>query len=597
MPNPVQFNLLITREDFARAACQMIELLIPYLSPGCARLRLDHTGAVYPPAIADMEAYARPLWAIVPLLAGGHVCAAPLWQAWRHGLIHGVDPRHPEYWGDIGPNDQRMVEMAVMGMALCMIPREFYFDLPEDARNNLFTWLNRINSFGMPANNWRFFRVLVNCGFIKNGLPYNRERMDEDLALIDSHYEGAGSYFDYADQRDYYLPWAFHYYGLVYAHVMNDSDPVRCQAFRERAALAAPRFAAWFAATGDALPYGRSLTYRFAQGAMFSAMALEGMTAPGLGMGELKGLLLGNMRAWFRKPIFSRDGVLTIGYGYPNLNMAEAYNAPGSPYWAMKAFAALALPDTHPFWQCQEKPYSAPELLCDTGARMLLSRSVDGRHVQAYVAGQHCPEHAHGAAKYEKFVYSTAFAFSVPVDNMTLIRGAYDSMLAFSPDGLHWQERYGQESYAVLKDRVTSVWHPYPDVSVHTTIIPMGDWHVRIHDVTTARDVQIAEGGYAICREGAAGPAITAVDTHSAVARAEGGISGIRAIAGYQSAEMVHAAPNTNLLAPRTYIPTLRGTIAGGSSHRLVCAVLGTPEDSNQWDHVPAEAYGYESMG
>lgn len=40
----------------------------------------------------------------------------------------------------------------------------------------------------------------------------------------------------------------------------------------------------------------------------------------------------------------------TIGYCYPQMYMAERYNAPGSPYWGMKSFLLLALPDDHPFW-------------------------------------------------------------------------------------------------------------------------------------------------------------------------------------------------------------------------------------------------------
>ena len=59
--------------------------------------------------------------------------------------------------------------------------------------------------------------------------------------------------------------------------------------------------------------------------------------------GEIRHLLLGNIRSWMRLPIFDRGGVLTVGYGYPNLCISEGYNAPGSPYWAMKVFAVLAL--------------------------------------------------------------------------------------------------------------------------------------------------------------------------------------------------------------------------------------------------------------
>ena len=133
-------NPLRTRQDVIRLAVDLIEPLIPCLSEGRARLKLGDTGAVYDGAIAGMEGFSRVLWAIVPMLAGKCPEAEPLWKLWREGLIRGVDPGDREYWGDIGPFDQRMVEMAVMGMALCMIPERFYFELPEDARRNLYGW-------------------------------------------------------------------------------------------------------------------------------------------------------------------------------------------------------------------------------------------------------------------------------------------------------------------------------------------------------------------------------------------------------------------------------------------------------------------------
>ncbi|MGN0911531.1 MAG: DUF2264 domain-containing protein, partial [Thermoguttaceae bacterium] len=86
----------------------------------------------------------------------------PLWIQWREGIIHGVDPAHEEYWGDIGPYDQRMVEMATYGLGMALAPRRFYHELPSDAQDNLYHWLNRINRDDMPRNNWKFFRVMVN---------------------------------------------------------------------------------------------------------------------------------------------------------------------------------------------------------------------------------------------------------------------------------------------------------------------------------------------------------------------------------------------------------------------------------------------------
>ncbi|MCE5342044.1 MAG: DUF2264 domain-containing protein, partial [Eubacteriales bacterium] len=334
MGNPVAHNPLRTRADVERAACELISPLLPLMSEGRARLHLGDTGAVYPEAIAQMEAFARPLWAIIPMLAGDCAAVQPLWDAWCVGIVNGVDPAHPEYWGEVADYDQRLVEMAVFGLGMCLTPERFFFSLPKDAQANLYRWLDQINRHTMPQNNWIFFRVLVNIGFRACSLPYPAQQLENDLALIETHYEGDGWYFDYPTQRDYYTLWAFHYYGLVYSLAMKDADPARAETYRQRAVSIAPDFACWFDAGGSALPYGRSLTYRFAQSAFFSAAALAGAVSETVDYGVLKHLLLSNMRQWFQKPIFTRDGVLTIGYGYPDLLMAEGYNAPGSPYWA-----------------------------------------------------------------------------------------------------------------------------------------------------------------------------------------------------------------------------------------------------------------------
>jgi len=431
---------------------------------------------------------------------------------------------------------------------------------------------------------------------------------------------------------------------------MEERDPERCEAFRERARLVAPRFALWFDREGHALPYGRSLAYRFAESAFFAMLALDGQETEAVNYGVMKRILLGNIREWFKRPIFARDGILTIGYGYPNLIMGEGYNAPGSPYWAMKAFAVLALPGEHPFWQAEEKAFvPGMDQFLDSHARLLLTMARDGSHVQAFAAGNHAEGHAHDDAKYEKFCYSTAFAFSVPKSSTLLMRGAYDSMLAFSEDDKMWHPRYGVESYALQEDRVRFTWKPFRGVTVDTTLYPVGEWHVRVHRVTSDRPVLAAEGGYAIRREDGkvavqteAGYAthreeekdafqtaqsgtatllfedgkdmlqteerVRAVQGNGkiasfrfeeasafAYAHAPWGASGIMALRGYDRGEALAPEPNTNLLYPRTVIPTLHAVIPAGET-LLVCAVLGAVK-SEMWQAMPKEEDIRAAMG
>ncbi|MBE5815537.1 MAG: DUF2264 domain-containing protein [Clostridiales bacterium] len=582
--NEVRNNPLRTRQDVARAAVQLIAPLTRCLSPGKARLMLGHSGASYDEGVAGMEGFSRVLWALVPMLAGGCPEAEPLWQLWQEGLIHGTDPAHQEYWGDIGPFDQRMVEMAVMGMALCLIPERFYGALTPAQQQNLYRWLDQINRHEMPKNNWQFFRVLVNIGFRKVGLPVNEDRLRQDLDDMEGHYTADGWYFDKATQRDYYTLWAFHYYGLVYAHVMDAYDPERAARFRERARLILPRFACWFDREGRGLPYGRSLTYRFAQSSFFSACALSGVTAEGIGWGELKGLLLRNLRFWLQQPIFERDGVLTIGYGYPNLVISEGYNAPGSPYWAMKVFAVLALPPEHPFWQAEEKPYTPPPVLCDEQVRLVLTRDEENRQVVAYTAGNHAYEHMHEDEKYEKFAYSSQFTFSVVKEAGTLKKGAFDSMLVLKGDKDLWHARSGCDSFRLSEKEIAFSWSPMDGVHIESRILPVGMWHVRCHRITTDRELEGAEAAFAVPRDRAGERLCDRIataaeaDERSAVAHGELGSTGIYALRGYSRGEVIVPEANTNLMAPRTMIPTLHAALPAGTT-TLVCAVYAAAGD------------------
>lgn len=68
--NKVKNNPLLTRRDMARAAAQLIEPLIPCLTPGKARVIVGEGSAHYPEDVAGMEGFSRALWALVPMLIG-----------------------------------------------------------------------------------------------------------------------------------------------------------------------------------------------------------------------------------------------------------------------------------------------------------------------------------------------------------------------------------------------------------------------------------------------------------------------------------------------------------------------------------------------
>ena len=113
--NPVASNPLRTRADFASALTALVKPLSKFTSQSGARVRLGNTATHYDDVAAQLEGFARPLWGIVPLLAGGGKLEG--WDSYVKGIIHGTDPDHPDYWGATQSTDQRMVEVRLNGVA------------------------------------------------------------------------------------------------------------------------------------------------------------------------------------------------------------------------------------------------------------------------------------------------------------------------------------------------------------------------------------------------------------------------------------------------------------------------------------------------
>ena len=66
-------------------------------------------------------------------------------------------------------------------------------------------------------------------------------------------------------------------------------------------------------------------------------------------------------------------------------------------------------------------------------------------------------------------------------------------------------------------------------------------------------------------------------------------MSGLRDLLTHREGRVIRLDPNTNLLAPRTVLPTLTAQHAPGD-HWLACAVFadpGTDAWAQTWDHPP----------
>lgn len=563
---------LRTRNDVALLLLDWIRPLKAHYSEGGAWLKIGDTSAHYGETSIRMEGFSRVLWGLGPLFSQQNTTLPEEirqeieeWKMLaRNGLIHGTDPDHAEYWLDVWDYDQKMVEMAAIANALMLAPGVFWEPLTVEQRQNVYNWLNQINAHKVHPNNWRFFRILVNVLFRKLGLPEDRECMQDDLKVIENCYEGDGWYFDgNPGQKDYYIPFAMHYYGLIYAAQMKEYDAEYCNILRHRAESFYSDFIYWFDRDGREVPFGRSLTYRFAHSAAFAAMAFAGIPVP---VGELKHLVLGNLRHWMKQPILDCAGILTIGYQYPNLIMSERYNAPGSPYWSFKTFLILALPEEHPFWQAGEvKPaLEGKKLLAHPN--MIAVHEQSG-HTLLYPAGQHSANFGNTTAKYQKFVYSNLFGFSVS-RGTDLEDGAFDNTLAATRAGENcWRMRREIRQFEVTEEYTRTVYELLPGVTVESFIIPQPEGHIRIHHIETEEDIELADGGFAIRMEdGMVRMDASMIQTadRETHCRFPWGTAGAVNMEGEGEAKLVTPFPNTNLMYGITVIPTIYFKLKAG---------------------------------
>ncbi|KAG9251622.1 uncharacterized protein F5Z01DRAFT_273256 [Emericellopsis atlantica] len=627
--NPMQ-----SRSDLLRALHSLIKALEPHTTSHPSRTKIrPATCAAFDDVAAQLEGFARPLLgihAVVQLHDDERLAT------WIKGLEEGVRVDAPGYWGDIGDVDQRMVETESICLAILGYPDEILGRMSQEGKGHLRTWLAQMYGKAMPANNWRWFRILVSVTLTQHlDMPPQEveHEMEADFALLDSFYLGHGwssdgAWGDERRQADYYSgSFAMQFAQLLYVRFGPDADKERKNKYMQWASAFAQDYWRYFDADGSAIPFGRSMTYRFAMGAFWAAAAASGAW-PASGLAMLKGMLLRHLRWWRgQEDMFNVDGTLNIGFSYPNMYLSEDYNSPQSVYWCLKSFVVLLLPAEHAFWQVDEASHPVLTLSLRNMTRTIwparqVIDSWPGHHYLLSSGQMTTKPHKARDAKYCKFAYSSTFGFSVPCGSDTLGQIAPDSTLSLSIDGGEsWRVRcrpddarlqcvsVGEESV----DALVSTWHPWSrlDLDVETTLIPLGahfpGWHLRVHRLMWSlaaeaalldEAIQLVDGGFAVpalTRQGYHVPKMPEPDLETvsegfcrsdrgALVRSAAGTCGIRDLSSGLSGAVqdkraeplvLKADPNTNIMSQRTFIPCLKYRVASRDGSREVWLATG----------------------
>lgn len=495
------------------AARRLLEPLAALMRPGQASLAIAGPASDHDAQADRLESFARPL-----LLAAHYLQTVPEESAdarafrekvaawFRAGLVIGSDPTSPHYWGPDANYHQHHVEIGLLCIGLQLASRDLWDPLTTPEKDQVARWLGSARGNGIVNNNHYFMGVHILEFLGARGYARRTDRpiVDEFLNRLELMYRGGGWFEDGINQAyDHYNAYAFHFYGLMWAHLHGARDPARAARWREWARLFVRDYQHFFAASGEHPAFGRSICYRFNCLNVFGMALAEHCCdlAPGM----LRRLCTRNLDFFLSKPaIFQEQGCLSIGWTDRFEGLMEVYSCAASPYWAAKGFAALLLPPTHPFWTVPEEPLPSERgdhvhVIQTAG---LVVRSTGGA-VEIVNAGSQISNLMlrYGAWKWSKTAYRTGVSFTCAFPHQT--NWSVDSALTVQLDdgtvyGRHSTVAVEMDAHHVLYSTNLGFKTNQANTGVETVVWWRAGWLLQLHTFEARQPVVLRLGGYAI---------------------------------------------------------------------------------------------------
>lgn len=349
----------LTRAHWATAADYLLLSLRPYFSPVHAEVRLPGRPSSSGPHSDGLEGFARSFLLFGFRLAGEQGSDPLGFRDWyRLGLISGTDPSSEERWPLPAEVPQAKVEAASIALVLELTRPWLWDTLSESERSNVRAWLGSAVGEWYPANNWVWFRAVVETFLADVGGTYNPADIEDTLAFHESCAREHGWYSDSSTERafDFYSGWAMQFYPFFWASQPGSARFGSAQLlplWRQNLAEYLDDYVHLIGADGMPVLQGRSLIYRFAAAAPLWVGAVHG--EPSADYGLLRRAANGMLTAFLSRGVPDEQGILNVGLTRSWPAMAQTYSGPGSPYWAAKGFYGLVLPESHPLWSSRER--------------------------------------------------------------------------------------------------------------------------------------------------------------------------------------------------------------------------------------------------
>ena len=521
-----------TREHWLEVCEKLIAGILPYCDPetglpvlkgvptetGHFKLQREFIGG-------QKEAFERSLMLVAIYTAATGKDRVPGYDGsvsapYLKGIIRGTDPADPAHWGEREQYDAFGTNIA---LAVLVSPKFFWEPLSARQQENLLLFLEDLsNMVAYDCNHWYFHLMAIPVLQRYGKTNPRREYLTAIFDRLLNWYRGDGWYIDGGNFTfDYYNLWGFQLYNNALCYFDSQWKGLYGERVKASAARFLESFRCLYGRDGGPIPFGRSLTYRFASLSALGWAVLDGTCT--LPPGEARRIASGCLKYFWDNGCLSVNGLLEPGFYGPNSAVAESYIDRGSPYWAAQGLICLVIPENDPFWTAAEKPMPADGVggrLALPGAQMTLKVSpVDGE-ARAYIVGEpvgHAGQWQRGI-KYFQHSYSSYLGWCA------LGEGGPDlgaGRTGVSYDGKSWIYRTNPRPVQVDPYHCISTWdftldtpdkelEDFGQVVTHTLIGDNGEVHIFWHN--SARPLYLYLGGYGISVPAGSEPAAQAQD-------------------------------------------------------------------------------------
>jgi hypothetical protein len=421
------------------------------------------------------------------------------------GIVRGSDPDDAAYRG---PHSNFEIYGTNTAMAILLSPKFFWHPLtPTQKQNVLLQMRGLVDTVAYDCNHW-YFHLMGIPILERYGESPDRDYVNRLFERLLNWYRGDGWFIDGGNLAfDYYNLWGFQLYNNALCHFDPEWQNMFGDRVRETSKKFQDSFQYLFGRDGGPIPWGRSLSYRFACISALGYALLNDASA--LDPGQARRIASGCLKHFWEKECLSRNGLLEPGFHGPNSVVAESYIRRGGPYWAAHGLIPLVLPQDHAFWTETEKPMPADRdggRLALPGAEMVVKVSPLDGEARLYPLGssiQHVGEWQRGI-KYFQHSYSSYLGWAalgeggpdIPAGRTGVSFDRVNWHYRSNPEAIHVDPLHGISYYKIELDNPNPDMTEFGKVVTHTLIGTDGEVHVFWHD--SARPAFMMIGGYGI---------------------------------------------------------------------------------------------------